>query len=84
MNIKQLIDNEKQEFKEKYGLHLTLKTISIISWITYWTLIHLYYENRIYSPKMIKRYYDVLKKIDFQKLINPNVLRIKSKDDKTR
>lgn len=78
MDIRKLIDNEKKEFKDKYGLKLTFEMISNISWIRYDTLIKLYYEwQSKYLARTYREYCERLKVVDFSKFINKKFLKLK-------
>lgn len=75
--IRQLIDNEKNEFKLRYWLNLTAQMISMTSGISVSMLNHLYYYPRRFRPSKYAEYYELLKKIDFSKFINKNILKSK-------
>ena len=62
-----LIKNIKEDFKSQTWLILTNRMIALISWINYNTLIKLSFISNDYTAK---RYYDILKPIDFTKFVN--------------
>lgn len=82
--IRQLIDNEKTDFKIKYWLKLTMNMISMVSWISINTLNRLYYYWPImYMGRTYRDYYEQLKKLDFSKFVNKRALKSKKNNDTT-
>jgi hypothetical protein len=62
-----LIKNTKEDFKSQTWLTLTNQMIATVSWIAYISLIKF---SEIKNDYTAKRYYDILKKINFEKFIN--------------
>jgi len=63
--VKQLIKNEKKAFNQLFWLRLTNKMITLVSWIGYWSLVHL----DLVSELTLRKYLEILRNCDFGDLV---------------
>jgi len=69
--IQKLLNNEKEEFKNRYGLKLTTLMISIVSEIPKYTIDN--FKN--FKDDSLEKYYKKLKQSDFSRYINKKMFR---------